>query len=463
MSTLRLLLAGTVVGAALFAGNPTVLAGPAGPAVAIDPKIVTVVERKLDNGLRVLFLEDHSVPSVTFWTFYRVGSRNERPGITGLSHLFEHMMFNGAKKYGPKQFDQQLERAGGSSNAFTSQDMTAYYEDFPPEALELVVDLESDRLRSLTITDKTLEPERGVVKEERRLRTDDDPMGALEEKLYEKAFDKHPYRWPVVGWMKDLNAIKTKDAVDYFGTYYGPNNATIVLVGDFNTDAAFDLIKKSFSDIPKRPDPPKLAASVTEPAQKAAKRVELKREAQLGALMIGYKAPAAAEAPGKMHPDVPRLDVIQKLLAGGESSLLYRTLVYEKQLCVDVGVYFQWTLDPNLFIVTARLAPGVKSAEVEKEIDAVLKSLADKGPTEDELAKAKTQLVVDQLSQLSTNNGRGLVVGSYDYFFGSYQGLLEAPKVYEAVTAKDVQDAAKKYLIPAGRTTAVLIPTEGAK
>jgi predicted Zn-dependent peptidase len=450
-------LVGLAAAALLAATTSTLFAGPA-DEVAIDPKILPVVEKKLDNGLRILLLEDHSVPSITYWTFFRVGSRNEKDGTTGLSHLFEHMMFNGAKKYGPKAFDQSLERAGGSSNAYTTQDVTAYFEDFPPEALELVVDLESDRMRSLTITEKTLEPERGVVKEERRLRTDDDPMGALEEVFYAKAFDKHPYHWPVVGWMKDLNAIKVKDAVSYFKTYYGPNNATVIVVGDFNADAAFELIKKYYSDIPKQPEPPKVKA--VEPAQKAPKRVSLEREAQLGAVMLGYTAPAAMSG-GAINPDVPRLDILQKILAGGESSRLYRTLVYEKELCADVSISFPWTIDPGVFVVTARLTPGASADVVEKEIEAIIKDLADKGPTEAEVKKAKTQLLVELLDQLATNNGRGNLVGTYEVLFGSYKAILDAPKMYQAETPETLKAAAAKYLIPNGKTTAVLIPKKG--
>lgn len=443
------------LGAALTTSG-TLFAQSAQNAVTIDPKILPVVEKKLDNGLRILFLEDHSVPSITYWTFFRVGSRNEREGITGISHLFEHMMFNGAKKYGPKQFDQALERAGGSSNAYTSQDITAYYEDFPPEALELVIDLESDRMRSLTITKETLEPERRVVMEERRLRTDESPEGALEEMLYATAFDKHPYHWPVVGWMKDLEAIKDKDAQKYFKTYYGPNNATVIVVGDFKTEEAFALIKKYYSDIPKQPAPPPV--KVVEPPQKAPKRVTLEKEAQLPLVMVGFKAPPSLDSSGKMHPDVARLDVLQKILAGGESSRLYRSLVYEKQLCIGVNIYYAWTIDPGLFTISATLAPGVAPETVEKEIDAILKEITEKGVTEAELTKAKTQLLVELLQQLATNNGRGNLVGTFEVLFGSYKVILDAPKIYDAVTSKDVVETAKKYLVPNGRTTAVLNP-----
>src|SRR5688572_6758416 len=174
MPSRRKFLTGTAASVAFFSLHKQLLAAPGDP-IAIDPKILPVVEKKLDNGLRILFLEDHSVASITYWTFFKVGSRNERDGITGISHFFEHMMFNGAKKYGPKEFDRQLERAGGSSNAYTQNDITAYYEDFPPESLELVIDLESDRMRSLQITQDILDKERGTVKEERRMRTDDDP------------------------------------------------------------------------------------------------------------------------------------------------------------------------------------------------------------------------------------------------------------------------------------------------
>ena len=192
-----------------------------------------VQEARLPNGLRVRMVPDHDAPVVSLYTFFQVGSRNERTGITGISHLFEHMMFNGAAKYGPKEFDEVLESSGGRSNAYTTHDVTVYYEDFAAEALDTVLDLESDRMRSLTIDDRSLRSEREVVKEERRLRVDNEPAGLMDEALHALVYEAHPYRWPVIGWMGDIEAIRREDCEAYFRTFYAPNNATLWVAGDF--------------------------------------------------------------------------------------------------------------------------------------------------------------------------------------------------------------------------------------
>src|SRR6202165_3481188 len=222
----------------------------------LDPKDFPVEERSLPNGLQIRFLRDPSLPVATLYSFFRVGSRNERPGITGISHLFEHMMFNGSKKYGPKEFDRRLEAAGGTSNAYTSNDVTAYYEDFASEALPLVLDLEADRMASLIIDDSSLAREREVVKEERRFRTDNDIDGMMDEALGALTFLAHPYRWPVIGWMSDIEAISREDCERYFRAYYAPNNCTLVLVGDFEAAAAMREIERLYGSIPAGEPPP---------------------------------------------------------------------------------------------------------------------------------------------------------------------------------------------------------------
>ena len=216
----------------------------------LDPRDFPVEEHALPNGLQIRLLRDSSLPVATLYSFFRVGSRNERPGITGISHLFEHMMFNGSRKYGPKEFDRRLEAAGGSSNAYTSNDLTAYYEDFASDALPLVLDLEADRMASLTIDDASLSREREVVKEERRFRTDNDIDGMMNEAMGALAFLAHPYRWPVIGWMTDIESITRQDCERYFRTYYAPNNCTLVLVGDFEPQQALEQIAKLYAPIP---------------------------------------------------------------------------------------------------------------------------------------------------------------------------------------------------------------------
>src|SRR5881394_4076958 len=232
----------------------------------LDPSNFTVQEHAFSNGLQIRLLADPSLPIATLYSFFRVGSRNEQPGITGISHLFEHMMFNGSRKYGPKEFDRRLESAGGTSNAYTSNDVTAYYEDFASEALPLVLDLEADRMASLTIDDASLARERDVVKEERRFRTDNDIDGMMDEALGALAFLAHPDRWPVIGWMTDIDAITRQDCERYFRAYYAPNNCTLVLVGDFDSAAALASIEKLYGEIPSGESLPQVATG--EPSQK---------------------------------------------------------------------------------------------------------------------------------------------------------------------------------------------------
>src|SRR6266849_1646098 len=251
--------------------------------MALDPRDFPVQEHALGNGLQIRLLPDRGLPIATLYSFFRVGSRNERPGITGISHLFEHMMFNGSKKYGPKEFDRRLETAGGTSNAYTSTDVTAYYEDFAAEALPLVLDLEADRMASLIIDDDSLQREREVVKEERRFRTDNDLDGMMDEALSSLAFQAHPYRWPVVGWMSDLNRITRQDCERYFRTYYAPNNCTVLLVGDFDPADALKRIDKLYGTVRRGEPLPEVPGG--EPPQKGERRAIIHYPAQAPALL----------------------------------------------------------------------------------------------------------------------------------------------------------------------------------
>src|SRR5512132_4216646 len=282
------------------------------PVLALDE----VRALTLPNGLRVRVLPERSAPTVSYYTFFQVGSRNERLGATGISHLFEHMMFNGAARYGPKELDRVLEARGGHSNAYTSNDVTAYYEDFAADALETVVDLESDRMRSLRLTSESLEQEREVVKEERRLRTENSIFGLMEEQLEALVFLSHPYRWPVIGWMDDIERISRDECEAFFRTYYAPNNAAIYAVGDLDVDRTLALLERHYGDIPGGPRPAPVPAG--EPAQRGERRAAVRYPAQAPALLAGWRGPPARS------PDAAALDVLQTCLAVGESSRLRR-------------------------------------------------------------------------------------------------------------------------------------------
>ncbi len=411
-----------------------------------------VIPYRLDNGLKVLALEDHSVPALSYYTFFRVGSRNEHPGRTGISHLFEHMMFNGTKRFGPGVFDRMLESKGGVSNAFTTNDITVYYESFPAETLDMVVDLEADRMAGLAITQESLASEREVVKEERRLRTDNDVEGSLWELLEGTAYLAHSYQWPVVGWIQDLDAITVKDCEEYFRVHYAPNNATIILVGDFKPDRAIGLISKAFGSIPAQPAAPPPVRN--EPEQKGERRALLKRATQLPAVAFAYHVPAASSE------DLFALDLLQIVLGEGESSRLVRRLVYEKELATRVEVENIWRIDPALFVVYAEAKPGVAPEALEAALTAEIDLAGRQEVGASELQKAKNVRTTSQVKALKTNSGKAEQLGLFETYFGSHTRLFSILMSYEAVTAPGIRDAAARHLRMDNRTVVTVVPEE---
>jgi predicted Zn-dependent peptidase len=415
-----------------------------------------VVAYKLENGLRVLALEDHSVPAISYYTFFRAGSRHERPGRTGISHLFEHMMFNGTEKHGPGVFDRMLESRGGASNAFTTEDLTAYYENFPSEALETVIDLEADRMASLRITQDGLTSERDVVKEERRLRVDNDVEGALFELLQATAYIAHPYQWPVVGWMADLDAITVADCQAYFRTHYAPNNATVVLVGDFKPERAIDLIGKAYGAIPSQAQPEAIIRN--EPEQRGERRAVLKKAAQLPAIAVAY------HVPGTGGPEVYPLDLIEIILGEGDSSRLVKTLVYEKELATRVFASNDWRIDPSLFLMYAEAKPGVSIEALEAALHAEVERLGREEVGDAELRKAKNITTTSRVRELKTNSGKAEQIGLFDTYFGSHNRLFTILQSYEAATKADLKKAAGRFLNADNRTVVTLVPaSEGGE
>jgi predicted Zn-dependent peptidase len=420
----------------------------------LDPKDFPVEEHALPNGLQIRLLRDASLPVATFYSFFRVGSRNERPGITGISHLFEHMMFNGSKKYGPKEFDRKLESAGGSSNAYTSNDLTAYYEDFASDALPLVLDLESDRMASLNIDDASLSREREVVKEERRFRTDNDIDGMMDEAMGALAFLAHPYRWPVIGWMTDIEAITRQDCERYFRTYYAPNNCTVVLVGDFDPPDALKQIEKLYSQIPSGDPLPAVATG--EPPQKGERRAVIRYPSQAPAVLVGFRGPGGRDS------DSLVLDLIETALSSGEGARLKRALVYQQELCVDAHVYFGWRVDPGLFEVSLKLNPGMDPARAESSLWAELSRLCDELLPARELDRAKNLVRAQLLRGLATSNGRAHTIGQMEMMLGSWRAMLDLGDRYAAITAADIQTVAQKTFAPHRRNVVTLIPGEVA-
>ncbi len=411
-----------------------------------------VTEKVLPNGLKVLMKEVHKAPVVTFQIWYKVGSRNECLGKTGMSHMLEHMMFKGTKKHGPKTFSQIVQRNGGNDNAFTSRDYTAYFETFAADRIGISLDLESDRMQGLLLDPRELQSEREVVKEERRMRYEDDPVNTMEEQMMSVAFSAHPYQWPVIGWMSDINSFTRDDLYKHYRAYYVPNNATIVVVGDFDTAALLPRIEKYFGRMRRGPDVP--AVSAAEPPQRGERRVMVKKQAELPAVFAGYKTPTLK------HPDSYALEVLQGILSSGKSSRLYRSLIYEKQLALYAGgEYDNVSKDPNLFIAYAGVMPGKTTEEVEKALYAEIGRLKTEPVTDEELQKAKNQIEAHFIMGQDSIFYQAMLLGQLETV-ADWKLLEKYVGAIRAVTREDVMRVAKEYFSEDNRTVGILIPVK---
>ena len=402
----------------------------------------------LKNGMKMIVVEDHSIPNVNIYIFWKVGSRNEYPGITGLSHFFEHMMFNGAAKYGPKEFDRVMEANGGSNNAYTSENVTVYMNWFPTSAMELIFDLEADRIGHLALDDKMVESERGVILSERITGMENSNWEKLEEQVKGVAFLAHPYRWSVIGYESDIKNWKKSDLQRYFETYYAPNNAVVVLVGDLKLDDAQQLAQKYFEPIPPH-DPPR-PIHTREPEQLGEKRLVVKKEVTTPNIMIVYHVPETRS------DEYYALDMLNSILSEGRSSRLYRALVDEKQLAVSVTSDLPLAFDPNLLYIYAICSSEVNEDSLERAIYLEIDKIVNEGVTEAELQKVKNRKLVDFYHAMETIDGKANTIGTYELFFGSYEKLFTAPDVYRKVTASDIQKVAGKYLKKSNRTVGIL-------
>ena len=412
-----------------------------------------VSEHTLSNGMKVLIHPDHDVPNVALYFFYKIGSRNERPGTTGISHYFEHMMFNGAKKYGPKQFDIQMEKAGGSNNAYTSRDITAYTDWFPKSALELMFDMEADRIRDLAFDPKIVESERGVVYSERRMSVDNNPFGALYEQVNAAAFTAHPYGWPVLGWASDIEAWTMDDLKAHFKMGYAPNNCIMVVTGDVTESEILALAKKYIEPIPSQPPPP--AIRTKEPPQLGERRITVKRPAALPLLLISYHVPETR------HADGPALELLEAVLSSGRSSRLYSRMLDRDQLVLGINAGAQLSLDPGQFLFSMQVRSGVDPLKAESALYDELSKLAATPIAAAELEKAKTQKLADFYRSLKTIAGKANLIGQYEVFFGDHKKLSTVAAELEKVTAADIQRVAGQYFKETNRTVGTLIPAKG--
>jgi zinc protease len=408
-----------------------------------------VKAQTLPNGLRVLVLENHKAPLATFNVFYRVGSRNEQFGKTGISHLCEHLMFKGTKKLGPEEFSQIIQQNGGEDNAFTESDFTDYFETMNKDHIDVPISLEADRMGNFD--PKDFEKEKHVVLEERRMRTEDNPEDALDEMVRAAAYVAHPYHWPVIGWFHDVDGLTLADAMAYHKIYYSPQNALIVAVGDFDADQVLKLISEAFAGIKNGAKPPPLTD--LEPPQNGTRRVELQHAANLPAFEEAY------HVPNIVSPDAYALEVVSEILSDGQSSRLYKKLVVEKQMVVDIGAGYDMTsFDPGLFVVSAQMRPGIKAADTQVEVEKELAAMRDAPVGAEELQKAKNleqaQFVYGQDSVMREAE----MLGVYE-MLGDYHMVDKYLDGIDKVTTADVQRVAKTYLVATNMTEGVLVPT----
>lgn len=416
------------------------------------PKEITTYS--MANGLRIIVWPDHDIPNVVMYNFVRAGGRNEHPGITGLSHFFEHMMFNGTSKRKPGEFDRVMEAAGGANNAYTSKDLTVYQNWFPRSALDTIFELEADRLQNLAIDADVVDSERGVVYSERRLRIDNDNEGRLYEQMLATAFIAHPYQFPVIGWPSDIENWTQDDLESYFRTYYAPNNCTMVFTGAVSPGEVFALAERHLASIPAQAPPPPVRT--IEPEQSGERRLIVETDAQTPLLHVAFHAGSAAD------PETQHMNLLLNILTDGSSSRLHRLLVEEEQLALSVGGMQMEGFDPGLVYFYLTLPPGADIGAVETRLLEELTRVAIQGVTNAELIKAQNIVLADFWRGLSTINGKASALGSFDVFTGNYENLFSLPEDVRAITAEQVQAVAVKVFRRNNMTVGVLRSAEDA-
>jgi zinc protease len=412
-----------------------------------------IKEWRLENGLEVLILEDHAVPLVTVQVWYRVGSRNERPGTTGISHFLEHMMFKGTPKYGPGLYTQLIQRYGGTQNAFTSYDMTAYYSVLPSARLELALDLEADRMAHLLLDPNEIKAEREVVKEERRLQ-ENTPTGPMYEVLGALAYKAHPYHWPIIGWMSDIEAITREELEAHYKTYYVPNNATVIIVGDVDASQTMAAVLRHFESLPQGPPPPPVRPP--EPPQLGEHRAEIPRPTALAALAMAYHIPAFD------HADALPLEVLGQILSQGQSSRLHRDLVYERQLATSISANADLRIDPGLFTIVSMVQSGKTPAEVEAAVYEQIEQVTAESIADRELEKAINQALSGFVFRQDSIQQQGFTIGSF-HILQSYKVINGYIERLRRVTKQDVARVARTYLTKTNRTVVTIVPMSPPK
>lgn len=398
----------------------------------------------LPNGLRLLVLEDSSSPTFAYQTWFRVGSRDEEVKYTGIAHLFEHMMFKGTKNLPEGQLDRVLEQAGAEGeNAFTSRDYTAYVQELPKDKLDLIAKLESDRMVNLIVNDKSFATEREVVQNERRMRNENSPDGLMYQEIFGLAFQKHSYRWPVIGYEEDLARMSSKEAREFYQDYYAPNRATVVVVGDVSAAEVLRTVVKYYGDLKPRELPEKIIPR--EPEQISPRHKTLKLNTQVQKIMVAYPVPSV------IHEEIPALEVMRTVLTGGKSSRLSKALV-DTGVMTSIDAYDLDDKDPSILVFSGNLQRGKKATLAETIMLAEIEKFKRRPISQSELDRAKNSLQTDFFDGLSKPNEKAHFLGHYETISDSFRTGVEIFTKIGAVTATQVEAVAKKYLNPESRS-----------
>ena len=412
-------------------------------------------EKVLSNGLKVIVKEDHRAPVVVSQVWYKAGSMDEHNGTTGVAHVLEHMMFKGTKSVPSGNFSKQIAAAGGRENAFTNRDHTAYFQTLEKSKLELALKLEADRMHNLVLSKTEFEKEIEVVRNERRWRTDDKPHGKVYEQFIASVYQSHPYHWPIIGWMNDLENMKVEDARAWYHTWYAPNNAVLVVAGDVQADEVFKLAQKYFGPIKTKVLP--VRKPQAEPEQVGIRRLVVKAPAKLPYILMGWKAPTLRNANKDVDPYA--LEMLSGVLSANSAARLPTDLVRTSQIAVDIDSgYDSIERGPGLFLIDATPSEGKTVTEVEAAIRGVLETLKRDGISEEELNRVKAQVIASQVYQRDSVFYQAMKIGELETNGIGYRAIETRIEKLKAVTVEQVQAVAKKYLIDDTLTVATLDP-----
>jgi zinc protease len=432
-------------------------------AVALTPMQAAVRPPKLQyqiatlpNGLRVILSEDHSTPIVHVSVWYHVGSKNERPGRTGFAHLFEHMMFKGSKNVEPDSHTSYVSSVGGRSNAYTTEDVTVFWQTLPSQYMPLALWLEADRMATLRVDDEAFRREREVVKEERRMRIENQPYGRLSEIIYDHAFVAHPYKHPTIGSMRDLESASISDVRDFHGTFYVPENATVTVVGDFDSAEALRIVTQYFGRVPKASravprDIPK------EPDMTQERRATVEEAWPLPAVVVAYHVPYDG------HPDAYPLHITSKILSDGQSARIVNELIYNQRLCLSAFGSGNITEHPNLFFAVCIVQPGRTPAEAEKALIAEFEKLKTEGVTARELQRSQNQFARDYILGRESNEDKALHLAHAAVIHNDITTADGEFDIFMKTTVADVQRVARSYFNQSNRLVLHVLPKGGAR